>query len=394
MYKQSFGGRNGPPRFRRGQGSGKKSGKIDVSRFIKKAVKSDEPDQEYKSTYSFSDFAIDEKLKVNVVKKGYLTPTPIQDQSIPLILEGKDIVGIANTGTGKTAAFLLPFLNKVALDRSEKVLILAPTRELAQQIRDEFSAFSAHMGIFSELCIGGANIGNQIKNLRRPYNFVIGTPGRIKDLIQRKVLNLNVFRNVVIDEADRMLDMGFIPDVRYLFTLLPREKQTLFFSATISREIQTLIATFLKDPITISVKKQETAENVEQNVIHAGNDKLKRLVVLQDLLLKKEFQKVLIFGRTKHGVEKLSVNLARSGFRVASIHGNKSQSQRQTALNSFKTDKIQALIATDVAARGLDIPNVSHVINFDLPNSYEDYVHRIGRTGRANQMGVALTFVD
>ncbi len=391
MYRKTFGGRNNPPRFRSSKNSGRKERKIDVSRFINKNVVA-EKQQEYVSKYNFSDFALDEKLKANIAKKGYTKPTPIQDQAIPHILEGKDIVGIANTGTGKTAAFLIPFLNKVIHNRKEKVLIIAPTRELAQQIREEYAGFSAGFGLYSELCIGGASINRQIINLRRPYNFIVGTPGRIKDLIQRKVIDMSRFSNVVVDEADRMLDMGFIPDIRYLFSLLPKERHTLFFSATVSSEIQNLINSFLKDPLTVSVKVRETAANVQQDVIRVGDSK-RRVMVLQELLTKKEFSKVLVFGRTKHGVEKLSIELEKGGFRVASIHGNKSQSQRQAALNQFKENRVQALVATDVAARGLDIPNVSHVINFDIPATYDDYIHRIGRTGRADKQGMALTFV-
>jgi ATP-dependent RNA helicase RhlE len=397
MYNRSFGGRKGPQHFRgkpkfgpRPPRNSQKNQKIDVSRMINKAIPTEAP-KEYVPAHQFRDFAVDEKLKQNIIKKGYVTPTPIQDQSIPHILEGKDLVGIANTGTGKTAAFLVPFLNKIIHDRRQKVLILAPTRELALQIQQEFIAFAMGFGIHSVLCIGGASIGRQISDLRRNPSFVIGTPGRIKDLIQRKLLNLGFFNNVVVDEADRMLDMGFIHDIKQLLALLPHERQALFFSATISPSVEELIRTFLRNPVKVSVKVGETAANIQQDVIRVDNKK--RLEVLQELLSKKEFNKVLIFGRTKHGVEKLTMGLTMKGFRADSIHGNKTQSKRQAALKNFRENRVQILVATDVAARGLDISDVSHVINYDIPATYEDYIHRIGRTGRANKKGIALTFV-
>lgn len=393
MYYKAFGGRKGPPRFRRTNKKPRFSGSnIDASRFVKKAMVVEKA-QEFVPEHGFADFAIEEKLKLNIRSKGYTQPTPIQDKTIPLILQGKDVVGIANTGTGKTAAFLIPLLNKVIRDRSQKVLIMAPTRELAMQINQEFMYFVRGFGIYSVPCIGGASIRNQIVALRRTQNFIIGTPGRIKDLVDRKMINLSQFKNVVLDEADRMLDMGFIHDIKLLLSMLSKDRHSLFFSATISPQIQELIKTFLRDPVTVSVKIRETAANVDQDVVRVQPSQNK-LQVLQELLGKKEFEKVLIFGRTKHGVEKLSTNLAQKGFRAVSIHGNKTQSKRQTALKLFKENKVQILVATDVAARGLDIPNVSHVINFDVPATYDDYVHRIGRTGRADQKGIALTFVD
>ncbi len=365
---------------------------IESSRFVQKAAPQEKV-QEYVPKHNFQDFPFDQKLKVNIQKKGYIQPTPIQDQSIPHILQNKDLVGIANTGTGKTAAFLLPLLNKVMHDRTQKVLIIAPTRELALQINAEFVSFAIGTGLYSVACIGGSSIGMQISALRKPTNFVIGTPGRIKDLITRKVLRLEQFHNVVIDEADRMLDMGFLPDMNFIMQLLPKERLTLFFSATISPQITKLIHNFLRDPVSVSVKRQETSANVEQDVVKVPRGKNK-LDVLMELLHQKHFEKVLIFGRTKRGVERLTIALEKHNFPVASIHGDKTQSRRMMALNLFKNNKVRILVATDVMARGLDIPNVSHVINFDIPANYDDYVHRIGRTGRAEQKGVALTFVD
>ena len=364
---------------------------IDVSRFVSRAVVVSE-EQPYLPTHQFSDFALDDRLKVNIEKKGYKTPTAIQDQAIPHVLQGKDAIGIANTGEGKTAAFLLPLINKMILHPKEKVLIVVPTRELALQIDEEFGGFSRGLGIYSVLLVGGLGMQPQIDRLRRGVRMVIGTPGRIKDMIERNELKLGDFHNLVLDEADRMLDMGFIADIRYLISRLSPERHTMLFSATFSREIETLAGTLTKNPVRISVKKRETAASVEQDIVRVS-DRAAKYDKLVELLHSSGFDKVLVFGRTKYGMEKLSIALNRSGFAAASIHGNKSQPQRQRALKDFKDGKAQILVATDVAARGLDIPNVSHVINYDIPATYDDYVHRIGRTGRAGKKGVALTFV-
>lgn len=374
------------------QRRGRAGSSIHPSQLIQKAQPIEKM-ADFVPKHDFRDFSFDQKLQLNIEKKGYSVPTPIQDQAIPIIFEGKDFVGIANTGTGKTAAFLLPLLQKILVDRRQRVLIIAPTRELAVQIHQELVSFAFGMGIYSVTCIGGDSIGRQIRDLRRLHHFVIGTPGRIKDLCMRKVLVLKSFQNVVLDEADRMLDMGFINDIRYLLSLLSSQRQSLFFSATISSEIHSLIRTFLRDPVTVSVKKQESSANVEQDVVKIPRG-INKFDVLQDLLKQAQFEKVLIFARTKRGVEKLSSSLERRGFLAASIHGDKTQFKRQMALNLFKNNRIKILVATDVAARGLDIPNVSHVINFDLPANYEDYVHRIGRTGRVDKKGIALSFVD
>lgn len=363
----------------------------DISKFIKKAdlVVEEKP---YIPTNSFADFPIEQRLKDNVLRHGYIHPTPIQDESIPFILQNRDIVGIANTGTGKTAAFVIPLLNKIFKNKDQKVLIVAPTRELAIQINQELTKFSYGLSIFSVCVVGGMPIYRQINDLRRSYNFVIGTPGRIKDLVDRGNIELNKFQTIVLDESDRMLDMGFINDMRFLVKSMSKEKQTLFFSATISPDINKIIKEFLNDPVSISVKTRDTAQSVDQDVVYVKNGP--KLEILHNLLSKPEFNKVLIFGRTKHGVENLSNMLLSRGFKAESIHGDKNHTQRQRALNQFKDNKSQILVATDVAARGLDIPNVSHVINYELPSTYEDYIHRIGRTGRGGKTGKALTFVE
>jgi superfamily II DNA/RNA helicase len=384
----------GRPNFNRGGRGGRKgpSGEhIDVSRFINKAVIT-ESAPVYQPAHAFNDFNIEAKLKHNITSHGYTYPTPIQDKAIPHILMGQDVVGIANTGTGKTAAFLIPLINKFIKNPNESALIMAPTRELAVQIEDEFKKFSEGLRLHSALCIGGANIVPQIRNLRYHNHFIIGTPGRLKDLVDRKALKLDRTHSVVLDEADRMLDMGFIKPITELMALLPKPRHTLFFSATMSREIEALIKNYLHEPVSISVKTKETAESVEQDIVRVGGKN--KIDVLHDLLIKPGMEKILIFGRTKHGVEKLSKMLNQKGFKSASIHGNKTQGQRQRALDEFKKGQTDILVATDVAARGLDISGVSHVINYDIPATYEDYVHRIGRTGRGGKTGVAYTFVD
>ena len=391
---QSF-GRGRPQsrgRFSAQRGRNDRSERIDVTKFVNKAVITEKVEN-FIPEHSFTDFKIADHLKKNILARGYTAPTPIQDRVIPHILKGVDVVGIANTGTGKTAAFLIPLIDKVLTDQKENVLIVVPTRELALQIEQELRDFTKQMKIFSVCCIGGVNISGQIRQLKYHNNFIIGTPGRLKDLIERRNINLSGFNTIVLDEADRMLDMGFINDMKYLVAKMPKARHTLFFSATLSREIEMLIKDFLKEPVQISVKTQETSKNIDQDVVKIARGKDK-LDVLHDLLIQPEFSKVLIFGRTKHGVEKLSTALAGRGFAAESIHGDKNHSKRQRALTLFKANKIQILVATDVAARGLDISGITHVINYDLPATYDDYVHRIGRTGRGDKKGKALTFVE
>lgn len=392
-HGHSFGSRFGNRRrgFSLHGGKGRKGQKIDVSKFINKAVITEEV-KNFTPEHLFKDFNVDERLKQNIIAKGYVTPTPIQDRIIPHILRGSDVVGIANTGTGKTAAYLVPLINKVLLNQKEKVLVVVPTRELAIQIENELHDFTKGMKIFSVCATGGAPIWRQISGLRYHNQFVIGTPGRLKDLIMRKNLDLSGFGTAVLDEADRMLDMGFIADMKFMMSKMSKTRHTLFFSATISREIEGLIKEFLKEPVIISVKTQETPKSVEQDIVYIARG-IDKTDILHDLLTKAEFSKVLVFGRTKHGVERLSRSLAERGFKVESIHGDKQQSKRQKALNLFRGNAIQVLVATDVAARGLDIEGISHVINYDLPASYDDYIHRIGRTGRAGKRGKALTFI-
>jgi ATP-dependent RNA helicase RhlE len=364
--------------------------KIDSAKYIRKAMPAPVVDLE-EVTVKFADFPLNPRIQQNVASRGYHTPTPIQAKSLNDVLAGKDVIGIANTGTGKTAAFVLPILEKILKNPNERAIIMVPTRELGQQIQNELKLFSTGMAVYSTLCIGGSYIQNQIYQLRRNPHVVIGTPGRLKDLIERKILNMAQFHTVVLDEADRMVDMGFIQDITYLMSLLPAERQSLCFSATLPTQVVKIVQSFLKNPVTVSVRSQDTSANVEQDVIRveSGN----KVDILEGLLEKEEFKKVLIFGRTKHGVERLSIHLSQKGFKTAAIHGDKTQQKREQAIRLFKAEVVDILVATDVAARGIDISGITHVINYDEPATYEDYIHRIGRTGRGDQKGIALTFI-
>lgn len=366
---------------------------LDISAFINKVTSDTTPEQVFTPKHSFADFNLNTDLLRNLESRGFANPTPIQDTVIPHIVSGQqDLVGLANTGTGKTGAFLIPLINKALANRDQQTLILAPTRELAVQIEKEFYLFSRNLRLSSVVIVGGARMFPQIMKAKSFNNFVVGTPGRVIDLIKRGALQLEKFKTVVLDEADRMLDMGFINDIKFILSHLPTERQTLFFSATLSTEIKGLINNFLKDPVNVSVKTGDTSKNIYQDVIRMnGRSKIE---VLQELLAKAEFTKVLAFGKTKHGVDKIYESLIESGIKAESIHGNKSHGQRQRALQNFKNDRAKILIATDVAARGIDISGITHVINYDTPQTYDDYVHRIGRTGRGNQKGIALTFID
>lgn len=390
---------NGRGKFRSNNNLNSRSGrgsnrirymKVDPRVLVKKANPIEVNDNEIR--HNFADFQIQNLLKNNVSENGYITPTPIQDRAIPEILDGKDVMGIASTGTGKTAAFLIPLINKVNLESKERVLVITPTRELALQIVKEGMGLARGTRARFALIIGGVKMGKQLNELRRKPAFVVGTPGRLKDLVERGKLHLSDFRTIVLDEVDRMLDMGFVNEMRILISKMPTTRHSLFFSATMTDKTRAVANSFLHNPVTVEVAKSAASQNVNQDIVRLnGREKVQ---VLNELLAKPEFDKVLVFGRTKYGVERLSKKVAQSGFSTAAIHGNKSQNQRQRALQSFKRNEVQVLFATDVVARGIDIDNVSHVINYELPETYEDYIHRIGRTGRAGRVGNALTFID
>lgn len=365
---------------------------IHPSKFINRAVER-EVLPEYEPTNTFADFALSTPLQNTLARLGFTRPSAIQDQAITPALEGRDVIGLANTGTGKTAAFLLPIIEKLThTPTRNSVLVLAPTRELAQQIDAEFRRFGEGLRLYSAICVGGANILRQIRELRRGPHIVIGTPGRIKDLIQRGELKMTA-TTFVLDEADRMLDMGFVNDIRAIAGLLPNERQTLCFSATITPAIQTIVQDLMRDPAVVSVRRGETSDHIDQDIVEAYS-KEDKMATLKNMLRQDEFEKVLVFGETKFGVQRLADALSKDDLPAVAIHGNKSQSQRERALKSFKSETVKIMVATDVAARGLDIPDVTHVINFDQPATYEDYVHRIGRTGRAGKTGKAITFVS
>jgi len=387
---QSFGG--GGRSFGGGnkRSGGPKKDYIHPSRFVKVATPVEESTYTAKNT--FEDFAAHDLIKANIAAKGFTVPSPIQDQAIPLGLEGRDIIGLANTGTGKTLAFAVPVLNRVLQDENSHALIIAPTRELAQQIEDEFKTIARKSGLFGALLIGGSAMGPQLRDLRAAPKIVIGTPGRILDHMQRGSLDLSGFNMVVLDEVDRMLDMGFVNDVRTILGELHEERQSFFFSATLDGKVRDLISTFSNDPETISVKTGNTSDNVHQDIVCYENTRDK-LDHLHEVLTKAEVTKAIVFDDTQRSVERLSEDLIARGFKADAIHGGKTQGQRQRALNRFKKSEITILVATDVAARGIDVADISHVINYSTPQSYQDYVHRVGRAGRAGRVGYALTFV-
>lgn len=394
--RASFGGSRPGNNNRRRQGGGggykrPNTGRVDANRYIATAVER-KPETEYVSTYSFEDFPVTETIKENLRKKGYTTPSPIQDQSIMPALEGRDVLGMASTGTGKTAAFAVPVLHQLATDESKSALIIAPTRELAQQIEAECRAIGKGSGLFGALLIGGSPMRPQLMDLAAMPRIVIGTPGRIKDHIERGTLALDTFNIVVLDEVDRMLDMGFVRDIRSILDMMADERQSLFFSATMSKEVRSLIDTFTSDPVTVKIQSSQASENVHQDVVRYsdGSDKFEKL---RELLSGEEVSKVIIFDETQRGVERLYNSLYEHGFPVDSMHGGKSQGQRQRALRNFKSSQVTMLVATDVAARGIDVADITHVVNYSIPQAHDDYIHRIGRAGRAGRTGYAFTFV-
>jgi superfamily II DNA/RNA helicase len=387
--------------FHSGGGSGRRSGGgrskgprkdyIHPSRFVK-AAKPVTEETTFEAVNQFTDFGMHPMLLANLARKGFTQPSPVQDQAIPLGIAGRDVIGLANTGTGKTVAFAVPVLHRLLENEGSKVLVIAPTRELAQQIEDEFKAVAKGTGMFGALLIGGANMNPQLRDLRSNPQIVIGTPGRIKDHLERRSLDLSSFNTVVLDEVDRMLDMGFVEDVTEILSKLSNDRQSFFFSATLDRKVRELIDFFATDPVTVSVTNGDTTESVHQDIVcyEGMTDKLDQL---HSVLNKPEVTKAIIFDDTQRAVERLAKELQSRGFKADDIHGGKSQAQRQRSLNRFKKDEITILVATDVAARGIDVKDISHVINYSTPQTYDTYIHRIGRAGRAGAIGYALTFV-
>jgi superfamily II DNA/RNA helicase len=355
--------------------------------------------QKVYSLKNFHDFNLGDAITRAIAEEKYVTPTAIQVQTIPTVMSGRDMVGIAQTGTGKTAAFALPILHRLAGDpkppgrKSCRVLVLSPTRELSGQILDSFRAYGRHLRITTALAIGGVSMGGQVRTLLNGVDVLVATPGRLLDLVGSNALRLDGVECFVLDEADRMLDMGFIHDIRKIVAKLPARRQTLMFSATMPRAIAELAAQMLRDPVKAAVTPAaSTVERVEQRIIRV--DRAAKAGVLIDVLKRETVDRALIFTRTKHGADKVARGLARAGIAAEAIHGNKSQNQRERVLAAFRQGAVKTLVATDIAARGIDVDGISHVVNFDVPNVPETYVHRIGRTARAGAAGVAISLCD
>lgn len=344
----------------------------------------------------FTDFKLSKNILSAIEHKGYIYPTPIQEQSIPPILAGRDLIGIAQTGTGKTAAFAIPMIQNI-IDRPYKpgikALILTPTRELAIQIEENLKAYGKNTKIRHLVIFGGVSQHHQVRKLKAGVDILVATPGRLLDLVKQRHIDLSMIQIFTLDEADRMLDMGFIHDIKKVLKVIPKKRQTLFFSATMPTEIQKLTQTILKNPVKVEIAAvSSTAETVEQKLylVDKGNKRQLLVHILKD----PEIPSALVFTRTKHGADKLVKFMEQQGIRSKAIHGNKSQNARQNALREFKAKQIKVLVATDIASRGIDVKELSHVINFEIPNEPETYVHRIGRTGRAQNTGLAMSFCD
>ena len=347
---------------------------------------------------SFTNLGLSEPLLKAIKEQGYDTPTPIQQKAIPVVIEGKDVLAAAQTGTGKTAGFTLPLLERLSKTQPKmqkkqiRALVLTPTRELAAQVADSIKTYGKHLPYSSTVIFGGVGINPQLATIRKGVDIVIATPGRLLDIAGQKGIDFSALECLILDEADRMLDMGFIHDIKKLMKLMPQKRQTLLFSATFSPEIKTLASGLLKNPVLVEVARQNTTADQISQVVHFV-DKRRKRELLSQLIKIKDWRQVLVFTRTKHGANKLTKELEEYGISAAAIHGNKSQGARTKALASFKANEIRVLVATDIAARGIDIDQLPHVVNYELPNVPEDYVHRIGRTGRAGQSGEAVSLV-
>ncbi|MEN8203935.1 MAG: DEAD/DEAH box helicase [Bacteroidota bacterium] len=380
-------------RNRKNSRPAKKASTLDPSLLVKEADYT-VVEKVFRSDRLVQDLPIQAKLRQTLDKKGYKRPTEIQDRTLESLLQGRDLLGIAQTGTGKTGAFLVPIIEQLLQKRvNPYALVVVPTRELALQVEEEFKSMSKGLGLYSACFIGGTNINRDLQTLRRNSHVVIATPGRLLDLTDRKAINLGKFKTLVLDEFDRMLDMGFIRDVNRILEGMQDRKQTMLFSATLDKSQQSMINSILKNPVTVKVSSGNiSGDGIDQEVIRLepGEDKFK---VLHHMLSQDEFKKVLLFEETKHRVSRLCMKLNKAGVRAEQIHGNKSQNARQNALKAFKQGRVQVLVATDVASRGLDVSDVSHVINYQVPQTHDSYIHRIGRTGRAGKVGKAYTFV-
>ncbi len=375
------------------QGRGQKKSTLNPNLLIKKATQVAMAN--YESKRLIADLPISPNLKECLISKGYRKPTEIQDKTLETLLEKRDLLGIAQTGTGKTGAFLVPIIEQLLGHKQKNfALVMVPTRELATQVEEEFQSMAKGLGIYSACFIGGTNINKDISTLRRANHVIIGTPGRLLDLHNRKSLDFGKFNTLVLDEFDRMLDMGFLHDVKRIIGSMHKRKHTLLFSATLDKSQEKLIIDILHNHVTVKVSSGDaTGDHIDQDIIRLkeGEDKFE---ILHNMLSGPEYQKVLLFEETKHKANRLCGKLNKVGITADQIHGNKSQNARQRALNSFKQGKIRVLVATDVAARGIDVSDVTHVINYQVPMTFDSYIHRIGRTGRAGKTGKAFTFVE
>ncbi|HBH23451.1 MAG TPA: ATP-dependent helicase [Cytophagales bacterium] len=365
-----------------------------LMRMAQKPVKEIET-PEHQPAWQYEATSLSPAIKANLARLGYTTPTPIQEQTVFPAIDKRDVLGIAGTGTGKTAAFLIPIISQLLVDhKNTRALVVVPTRELALQVDREFQQLSKGMQLKASCFIGGTKVNVDLNRLRKLNHIIIGTPGRLLDLAYRKALKLNDFSTLVLDEFDRMLDMGFLPDVQKILAAMSSRQQTMFFSATIEKSQRELIGEILTNPVEAYVSQGYSAsDQVQQEVIRLENGS-KKFDVMLDMIREDHFKKVLIFAETKRVVNQLDKQLYKSGIRCDVIHGNKTQNYRVKALKKFTDGKVQVLVATDVAARGLDVSDVSHVINYQLPRTMDSYIHRIGRTGRAGKQGTAITFVD
>lgn len=372
----------------------KKISSLNPDMLVKKAMEVNE--ETYAPGRSYEDMPLTPAIKSILEQKGYTHPTEIQDKAIEKIMEGNDLLGIAKTGTGKTAAFLLPIIHRLETTHKQQKfqsLVIVPTRELAVQVEQEFRSLTTGLHLRSICCIGGTSVNTDMQQLSRPLHLIVGTPGRLMDLYNRAILDFSRFEVLVLDEFDKMLDMGFVKDVERIAALMTARKQTLLFSATINKAQQPVIDKLLRKPVVVKVSTGEaSSDHIDQNIVKVGEHEDK-FVVLCKMLKQREFEKVLIFAETKRGVSRLCKKLKNAGISADEIHGDKAQNYRLRALDKFRAGLVKVLVATDVAARGLDITDVSHVINYQMPMSLDSYIHRIGRTGRAGKSGIALTFV-
>jgi len=384
---------NRPSRAGNGNTRKKAVSSLDPNKLIKKAV----PQETvvYTPSRSFDQMPLSANLRANLYSKGFKNPTQIQNETLEHLLGGRDLLGVANTGTGKTGAFLIPIIEQwLSSNGKFQALVVVPTRELALQVETEFQSLSNGLGLYSASFIGGTSVGNDLRKLRKNPHLIIGTPGRLMDLHNRKALRLQNISKLVLDEFDRMLDMGFITDIQKMVQAMTSRNQTMLFSATVDKTQKQLISQLLDDPMEIKVGTgAATSDQIEQDIIRVprGGDKFSMLL---SMIGKSEFERVLIFAETKRWVDKVSQQLNQSGVKSDTIHGDKSQNYRVKALDKFKRGKIQVLVATDVAARGIDVSDITHVINYQIPMNFDSYVHRIGRTGRAGKLGKAYTFID